>query len=77
MVKYKYGGAQMKKILKRLYDNIEVSLLVCLSISFVLGIYNMLIKAGGPTTVDYIVQAVLAVVIIVDIWFLKHQEEMN
>ncbi|MCM3734486.1 hypothetical protein M3215_01190 [Bacillus cytotoxicus] len=41
-------------------------LLVCLSISLVLDIYNMLIKAGGPTTVDYIVQAVLAVVIVVD-----------
>ncbi len=77
MVKYKYGGAQMKKFFKKLYDHIEVSLFVCLSISFVLGIYNMLIKAGGPTTVDYIIQAVLAVVMIGDIWFLKHQEEMN
>ncbi|MDP7978960.1 hypothetical protein [Bacillus multifaciens] len=67
----------MKKFFKKLYDNIEVSLLVCLSISFVLGIYNMLMKAGGPTTVDYIAQAVLAVVIIVDIWFLRHQEETN
>lgn len=67
----------MKKFFKKLYDHIEVSLFVCLSISFVLGIYNMLIKADGPTTVDYIIQAVLAVIIIVDIWFLKHQEEMN
>lgn len=67
----------MKKFFKKLYDHIEVSLLVYLSISLVLGIYNMLIKAGGPTTVEYIVQTVLAVVIIVDIWFLKHQEEMN
>lgn len=67
----------MKKFFKKLYDNIEVSLLVCLSVSFVLGIYNMLMKTGRPTTIDYIIQAVLAVVIIVDIWFLRHQEETN
>lgn len=77
MVKYNYGGAKMKKFFGKLYDHIEVSLLVCLSISFVLGIYNMLMKTGGPTTVDYIMQAVLAVVIVVDIWFLKHQEKTN
>ncbi|PFL64717.1 hypothetical protein COJ27_11130 [Bacillus cereus] len=60
----------MKRLLQRLYDHIEVTLLVLLSISFVTGTYMMMNKAGGPTTMDYVAQVIIALIIIVDIVFL-------
>ncbi|WP_141537780.1 hypothetical protein [Bacillus cereus] len=62
--------AEMKRLLQRLYDHIEVTLLVLLSISFVTGTYMMMNKAGGPTTMDYVAQVIIALIIIVDIVFL-------
>ncbi|MCC3686739.1 hypothetical protein P4K71_01035 [Bacillus cereus] len=55
---------------QKLYDNIEVTLLVLLSISFVTGMYMMMNKTGGPTTMDYVAQIIIALIIIVDIVFL-------
>ncbi|WP_270341440.1 hypothetical protein [Bacillus mobilis] len=60
----------MKRVFRKLYDNIEVTLLVLLSISFVTGMYVMMNKAGGPTTIDYVAQVIIALIIIVDIVFL-------
>ncbi|BCB39841.1 hypothetical protein BC30040_4740 [Bacillus cereus] len=60
----------MKRLFQKLYDNIEVTLLVLLTISFVTGMYMMMNKAGGPTTMDYIAQVIIALIIIVDIVFL-------
>ncbi|HDR8185738.1 TPA: hypothetical protein QC116_005202 [Bacillus thuringiensis] len=60
----------MKQLFRKLYDNIEVTLLVLLSISFVTGTYMMMNKAGGPTTMDYVAQVIIALIIIVDIVFL-------
>ncbi len=60
----------MKRVFQKLYDNIEVTLLVLLSISFVTGMYMMMNKAGGPTTMDYVAQGVIGLIIIVDIVFL-------
>ncbi|MCU5716733.1 MULTISPECIES: hypothetical protein [Bacillus] len=62
--------AEMKRLFQKLYDNIEVTLLVLLTISFVTGMYMMMNKAGGPTTMDYIAQVIIALIIIVDIVFL-------
>jgi len=62
--------AEMKRLFQRLYDHIEVTLLVLLSISFVTGTYMMMNKAGGPTTMDYVAQVIIALIIIVDIVFL-------
>ncbi|PGD27608.1 hypothetical protein [Bacillus wiedmannii] len=59
----------MKQLFRKLYDNIEVTLLVLLSISFVTGMY-MMNKAGGPTTMDYMAQIIIALIIILDIIFL-------
>ncbi|KFN03305.1 hypothetical protein D0U04_04510 [Bacillus clarus] len=59
----------MKRIFRKLYEHIEVTLLVLLSISFITGMY-MMNKAGGPTTMDYITQVVIGVIIIVDVVFL-------
>ncbi|MEX0416351.1 hypothetical protein ACQVTS_09680 [Bacillus mycoides] len=60
----------MKQLFRKLYDNIEVTLLVLLSISFVTGMYMMMNKAGGPTTMDYVAQIIIALIIILDIIFL-------
>ncbi|MDJ1477772.1 hypothetical protein [Bacillus wiedmannii] len=62
--------AEVKRLFQKLYDNIEVTLLVLLSISFVTGMYMMMNKAGGPTTMDYVAQVIIALIIIVDIIFL-------
>ncbi|HDW8005637.1 MULTISPECIES: hypothetical protein [Bacillus] len=61
---------EMKRLFQKLYDNIEVTLLVLLSISFVTGRYMMMNKTGGPTTMDYVAQIIIALIIIVDIVFL-------
>ncbi|HHP1115569.1 MULTISPECIES: hypothetical protein [Bacillus cereus group] len=61
---------EMKRLFQKLYDNIEVTLLVLLSISFVTGMYMMMNKTGGPTTMDYVAQIIIALIIIVDIVFL-------
>lgn len=60
----------MKRVFQRVYDHMEVTLLVLLSISFVTGTYVMMNKAGGPTTMDYVAQVIIALIIIVDIVFL-------
>ena len=62
---------EMKRLFQKLYDNIEVTLLVLLSISFVTGMYMMMNKTGGPTTMDYVAQIIIALIIIVDIVFYK------
>lgn len=59
----------MKRLFQKLYGNIEVTLLLLLSISFVTGTYMMMNKAGGPTTMDYVAQVIIALIIIVDIVF--------
>ncbi|MGW8750855.1 hypothetical protein [Bacillus wiedmannii] len=61
---------EVKRLFQNLYDNIEVTLLVLLSISFVTRMYVMMNKAGGPTTMDYVAQVIIALIIIVDIVFL-------
>ncbi|HGA1024140.1 MULTISPECIES: hypothetical protein [Bacillus] len=61
---------EMKRLFQKLYGNIEVTLLLLLSISFVTGTYMMMNKAGGPTTMDYVAQVIIALIIIVDIFFL-------
>ncbi|WP_234574255.1 hypothetical protein [Bacillus cereus] len=61
---------EMKRLFQKLYDNIEVTLLVLLSISFVTGMYMMMNKTGGPTTMDYVAQIIIALIIIVAIVFL-------
>ncbi|MED3179564.1 hypothetical protein [Bacillus thuringiensis] len=61
---------EMKRLFQKLYDNIEVTLLVLFSISFVTGMYMMMNKTGGPTTMDYVAQIIIALIIIVDIVFL-------
>ncbi|HDR4902560.1 TPA: hypothetical protein QCR38_004865 [Bacillus cereus] len=61
---------KMKRLFQKLYDNIEVTLLVLLTISFVTGMYMMMNKASGPTTMDYVAQVIIALIIIVDIVFL-------
>ncbi|MGG2938041.1 hypothetical protein ABEO66_28720 [Bacillus pacificus] len=60
----------MKQLFQKLYDHIEITLLVLLSVSFVTGMYMMMNKAGGPTTMDYVAQVIIALIIIVDIVFL-------
>ncbi|MGH0426422.1 MULTISPECIES: hypothetical protein [Bacillus] len=61
---------EMKRLFQKLYENIEVMLLMLLSISFVTGMYMMMNKAGGPTTMDYVAQIIIALIIILDIIFL-------
>ena len=63
------------KYFKRMYEHIEITLLVCLSASFLLGIYTMINRAGGPTTMDYIAQAVIGMIIIGDIVFLMNNKK--
>ncbi|WP_242212393.1 hypothetical protein [Bacillus cereus group sp. BfR-BA-01383] len=60
----------MKCVFQKLNDHIEVTVLVLLSVSFVTGMYMMMNKAGGPTTMDYVAQVIIALIIIVDIVFL-------
>ncbi|HDR4420717.1 TPA: hypothetical protein QCP59_001487 [Bacillus cereus] len=60
----------MKRLFLKLYDNIEVTLLVLLSISFITGMYMMMNKVGGPTTMNYVAQVIIALIIIIDIFFL-------
>ncbi|MDM5236423.1 hypothetical protein QUF83_09335 [Bacillus cereus] len=60
----------MKRVFQKLYDHIELTVLVLLSVSFVTGMYMMMNKAGGPTTMDYVAQVIIALIIIVDIVFL-------
>ncbi|MED2793926.1 hypothetical protein [Bacillus wiedmannii] len=61
---------EMKRLFQKLYENIEVTLLMLLSISFVTGMYMMMNKAGDPTTMDYVAQIIIALIIILDIIFL-------
>ncbi|WP_459503301.1 hypothetical protein [Bacillus sp. C1] len=69
----------MKHFFNYLYEHVEIILLVCLSVSFLLGMYTMLNRAGGPVTMDYIVQTVIGIIIIGDIIFLMNnkKEEKN
>ncbi|UJA78658.1 hypothetical protein LSF16_21980 [Bacillus cereus] len=60
----------MKRLFQKLYDHIEVTLLVLLSISFVTGMYMMMNRPSGPTTMDYVPQVIIGAIIIVDIVFL-------
>ena len=60
---------EMKQLFQKLYNHIEITLLVLLSISFVTGMYMMMNKAGGPTTMDYVAQVIIVLIIIVDIVF--------
>ncbi|WP_046958674.1 hypothetical protein [Bacillus wiedmannii] len=60
----------MKRLFQKLYENIEVTLLMLHSISFVTGMYMMMNKAGDPTTMDYVAQIIIALIIILDIIFL-------
>ena len=68
---------EMKRLFQKLYGNIEVTLLLLLSISFVTGTYMMMNKAGGPTTMDYVAQVIIALIIIVDIVFLISGRKKN
>ncbi|AXY06367.1 hypothetical protein CN272_07260 [Bacillus anthracis] len=60
----------MKQLFQKLYDHIEVTLLVLLSISFVTGMYMMMNRPSGPTVMDYVPQVIIGAIIIVDIVFL-------
>ncbi|MBE3645164.1 hypothetical protein J8Y17_23560 [Bacillus cereus] len=60
----------MKRLFQNLYNNIEVTLLVLLTISFVTGMYMMMNRPSGPTMMDYVPQIIIGAIIIVDIVFL-------
>lgn len=60
----------MKLLFQKLYDHIEVTLFVLLSISFVTGMYMMMNRPSGPTMMDYVPQVIIGAIIIVDIVFL-------
>ncbi|AIE81316.1 hypothetical protein ABEX41_02525 [Bacillus tropicus] len=60
----------MKRLFQKLYDHIEITLLVLLSISFVTGMYMMMNRPSGPTVMDYVPQVIIGAIIIVDIVFL-------
>lgn len=62
--------AEMKRLFQKLYDHIEITLLVLLSISFVTGMYMMMNRSSGPTVMDYVPQVIIGAIIIVDIVFL-------
>lgn len=64
--------AEMKRLFQKLYDHIEITLLVLLSISFVTGMYMMMMmnRPSGPTVMDYVPQVIIGAIIIVDIVFL-------
>ncbi|PDY48055.1 hypothetical protein [Bacillus pseudomycoides] len=53
----------------------EIILLVCLSVSFLLGVYTMINRAGGPTTMDYVAQAIIGTIIIGDVLFLIRERK--
>ncbi len=61
---------EMKRLFQKLYDHIEITLLVLLSISFVTGMYMMMNRPSGPTVMDYVPQVIIGAIIIVDIVFL-------
>lgn len=65
----------MKRLLRTLYNHIDIAILVLLLFSFALGLYSMLTKIGGPVAIDYVVQAVLGVIIIGDIIFLVNERK--
>lgn len=65
----------MKQLLRTLYNHIDLAILVLLLIAFTLGIYSMFTKIGGPVIMDYVVQAVLGVIIIGDIIFLVNERK--
>lgn len=67
MVKVVVG---MKRVFRNLYDHIEITLLILLSISFVMGMYMMLNRPSGPTMMDYVPQVLIGAIIIIDIVFL-------
>lgn len=60
----------MKQLFQTLYDYIEITLLVLLSVSFVTGMYMMMNRPSGPTMMDYVLQVIIGTIIIVDIVFL-------
>jgi len=60
----------MKQLFQKLYDHIEITLLVLLSVSFVTGMYMMMNRPIGPTMMDYVPQVIIGTIIIVDIVFL-------
>lgn len=60
----------MKRVFRNLYDHIEITLLILLSISFVMGMYMMLNRPSGPTMMDYVPQVLIGEIIIIDIVFL-------
>ncbi|PKJ57461.1 hypothetical protein [Bacillus sp. SN10] len=60
----------MKRLFQKLYDYVEVTLLVLLSISFVTRMYMMMNRPSGPTMMDYVPQVIIGAIIIVDIVFL-------
>ncbi|HFK1548370.1 TPA: hypothetical protein ACGXMZ_004185 [Bacillus albus] len=60
----------MNRLFQKLYDHIEITLLVLLSISFVTGMYMMMNRPSGPTMMDYVPQVIIGAIIIVDIVFL-------
>ncbi|MGC7947696.1 hypothetical protein [Bacillus sp. II_CA] len=59
----------MKRLFQKLYDHIEITLLVLLSISFVTGMYMIMNRPSGPTVMDYVPQVIIGAIIIVDIVF--------
>lgn len=61
---------EMNRVFQKLYDHIEITLLVLLSISFVTGMYMMMNRPSGPTMMDYVPQVIIGAIIIVDIVFL-------
>ncbi|CAI8739601.1 MULTISPECIES: hypothetical protein [Bacillus] len=65
----------MKQFLKKLYEHIEIILLVCLSVSFLLGVYTMINRTGDPTTMDYVAQAIIGTIIIGDVLFLIRERK--
>ncbi|HHQ8911552.1 TPA: hypothetical protein ACSVZR_001722 [Bacillus cereus] len=60
----------MKRLFQKLYEHIEITLLVLLSISFATGMYMMMNRPSGPTVMDYVPQVIIGAIIIVDIVFL-------
>lgn len=66
---------EMKRLFQKLYENIEVTLLMLLSISFVTGMYMMMNRPSGPTMMDYVSQVIIGTIIIVDIVFLMNSRK--
>ncbi len=66
---------EMKRLFQKLYENIEVTLLMLLSISFVTGMYMMMNRPSGPTMMDYVPQVIIGTIIIVDIVFLMNSRK--